>query len=91
MSGTRSPSRTEPRTEAPDGGKWPLWKLGATLYPFVAAAVAINLFLLGLMGQAVGLPALPPLTALLLCVPLGVPASWAAARWLRHLLDEAEG
>lgn len=61
------------------------------LYPFVAAAVAINLFMLGLMGQAGGLPALSPGLALLLSVPLGVPASWAAARWLRHLLDEAEG
>lgn len=61
------------------------------LYPFVAAAVAINLFMLGLMGQAVGFPALSPVLSLLLSVPLGVPASWAAARWLRHLLDEAEG
>lgn len=61
------------------------------LYPFVAAAVAINLFMLGLMGQAVGLPALSPLTSLVLSLPLGLPASWAAARWLRHLLEEAEG
>jgi len=60
------------------------------LYPFVSAAVAINLFLLGLMGQAVGLPALSPVQSLMLSVPLGVPASWVAARWLRHLLDEAE-
>ena len=61
------------------------------LYPFTAAAVAINLFLLGLMGQALGLPALAPVHALLLAVPLGVPATWAAGRWVRHLLDEAGG
>ncbi len=61
------------------------------LYPFAAAAVAINLFLLGLMGQAVGLTALSPVASLSLSLPLGLPASWLAARWLRHLLDEAEG
>ncbi|MBC7142905.1 MAG: hypothetical protein H5U18_12270 [Rhodobacteraceae bacterium] len=87
MSGTRSPSRTAPLTE----GRWPLWKLGALLYPFVAAAVAINLFMLGLMGQALGLPALSPLLSLAVSVPLGVPASWLAARWLRHLIDAAGG
>ncbi|WP_347311021.1 hypothetical protein [Defluviimonas sp. SAOS-178_SWC] len=87
MSGTRSPSRTEPPTE----GRWPLWKLGLLLYPFVAAAVAINLFMLGLMGQAVGLSALSPLLTLALSVPLGLPATWLAARWVRHLIDEAGG
>lgn len=61
------------------------------LYPFAAAAVAINLFMLGLMGQAVGFTALSPVASLALSLPLGLPASWLAARWLRHLLDEAEG
>ncbi|SPH23823.1 hypothetical protein DEA8626_02895 [Defluviimonas aquaemixtae] len=74
--------RTDPR--------WPLWRLGLLLYPFATAAVAINLFMLALMGQAVGLPALPPVTALALSVPLGFPATWAAARWVRRLIDEAE-
>lgn len=87
MSGTRSISKREPPTEA----RWPLWKLGALLYPFVAAAVAINLFMLGLMGQAVGLPALSPVLTLALSAPLGLPASWLAARWVRHLIDEAGG
>lgn len=86
MSGTRSVSRKAPPTDA----NWPLWKLGALLYPFVAAAVAINLFLLGLMWQAMGIPALPPVLCLILSVPLGVPAGWAAARWVRQLIDEAE-
>ncbi len=86
MSGTRSTSKREPPTD----GRWPLWKLGVLLYPFTAAAVAINLFMLGLMGQAIGLPALSPVTALGLSVVLGIPATWAAARWVRHLIDEAE-
>ena len=87
MSGTRSISKREPRTE----GGWPRWTLGLLLYPFTAAAVAINLFMLGLMGQAIGLPALSPVASLILSVGLGVPATWAAAIWVRRLIDEAEG
>lgn len=86
MSGTRSILKKAPPTE----GRWPLWKLGAMLYPFAAGAVAINLFLLGLMWQAVGVPALSPVTCVILSIPLGIPASWAAARWVRYLIDEAE-
>jgi hypothetical protein len=52
--------------------------------------VAINLFLLGLMGQALGWPAMPPVTALWLSLPLGLPATWAAARWIGGLIAEAE-
>ncbi|MCW3783996.1 hypothetical protein [Defluviimonas salinarum] len=85
MSGTRSPSRTAPAIE----GRWPVWKLGLLLYPFAAAAVAINLFMLALMGQAIGLTALSPVTTLWLSLPLGIPATWAAGHWVRHLLDEA--
>lgn len=61
------------------------------LWPFATAAVAINLFMLGLLGQAIGLVALSPLTALWLSLPLGLPATWAAARWVRSLLRQAEG
>lgn len=72
-------------------GRWPVRKLAVVFYPFVAAAVAINLFLIGLIGLAVGLPALPPDLAVWICIPLGIPASWAAARWIRGLMDEADG
>lgn len=66
-------------------------KLYALLYVFTVGAVAINLFMLGLMAQAIGLPALSPVAALLLSVPLGIPANWLATRWIRGLMDEAEG
>jgi hypothetical protein len=62
----------------------------AAALSFVAAAVAINLFLLALMGQAVGFRALTPLAALCASVFLGVPATWAAGRWARRLIDRAE-
>jgi hypothetical protein len=61
------------------------------LWPFVTGAVAINLFLLGLMGQALGLPALPPVDALIWSLPLGLPATWATALWVRKLIHQAEG
>lgn len=66
-------------------------RLYLLLYPFTALAVAINLFMLALMWQAIGLPALSPVTALILCLPLGVPANWAVTRWVQGLIDEAEG
>lgn len=62
----------------------------AALWPFATAAVAINLFLLGLLGLALGLPAIPPVSALWLSLPLGLPATWAAARWVSALIAEAE-
>lgn len=84
MSGTRSPSRTAPATR-------PSWRLQAILWPFATATVAINLFFLGLIGTALGLPALSPAAALWLSLPLGLPATWVAARWVASLIAEAEG
>ena len=69
--------------------RWPVWKLALLLYVFATGAVAINLFMLGLIGQALGLAALSPAMALSLSVPLGVPAAWLAGRWVRSLLDQA--
>jgi len=85
MSGTRSPLKTAPATR-----RHSLWKLALVLWPFATSAVAINLFMLGLLGQAVGLPAPSPVTALWLSLPLGLPATWAAACWVRRLLRQAE-
>lgn len=85
MSGTRSLSRTAPATR-PQARL----KLHLLLWPFATATVAINLFLLGLIGVALGLPAIAPVTALWLSVPLGLPATWLAARWVASLIAEAE-
>ncbi|WP_369528763.1 hypothetical protein [Shimia thalassica] len=59
-------------------------------FPFAMAAVAINLFLLGLMWQAVGLPAISPHLAVWCSVPLGIPATWLLGKWVRGLMDEAD-
>ena len=71
------------------GNIWPLWKLALVLYPFATAALAINLFMLGLLGISVGGTSLSPATTLVLSLPLGLPATWTAALWARHLLREA--
>ena len=70
---------------------WPVWKLALIFYPFVAAAVAINLFMLGLLAQVAGFTALSPVAALWGAVFLGVPATWVAGRWVRRLMDDADG
>ncbi|MEX0350832.1 MAG: hypothetical protein AB3N15_15525 [Paracoccaceae bacterium] len=85
MSGTRSPSPKAPATE----GRWPVWKLAILLCPATALAVAINLFLAGLIAHGAGFGAIEPVTAILWSFPLGIPASWLAGRWLRGLMDEA--
>ena len=87
MSGTRSPSRTEPATEEP--GRWPVWKLAILLYPFAGTAVWINLFMLSLLTSWLGLAVLSPQMAALLALPLGLPATWASGRWIRSLMDQA--
>ena len=68
-----------------------LWWLGAILWPFVAGAVAINVFLLGLILASAGAPSIAPIPALIWALPLSIPATWAAARWVRSLIREAEG
>ncbi|MBL8563947.1 MAG: hypothetical protein JNN06_16890 [Gemmobacter sp.] len=66
--------------------RW-LWLI---LWPFATTATAINLFLLGLMGTWLGLPALSPVVSLWLSLPLGLPATFAAQRWIAGLIAEAE-
>ncbi|MEP3633990.1 MAG: hypothetical protein ABJQ23_20490 [Shimia thalassica] len=70
--------------------RWTVRKLSLVFYPFAMAAVAINLFLLGLMWQAVGLPAISPHLAVWCSVPLGIPATWLLGKWVRGLMDEAD-
>jgi hypothetical protein len=60
------------------------------LLPFVFGAVAINLFFLFLMLQAVGIAAISPATALIAAAPLSVPATHLATRWVRSLIAQAE-
>jgi len=78
-------------TDADDQGAWPVWKLSVLLYPLAAGAVAINLFMLALMGRVFGLPELSPVASVVAGLALGVPAAWVTGRWIRRLMDEADG
>ncbi|WP_368660925.1 hypothetical protein [Paracoccus sp. (in: a-proteobacteria)] len=78
--------KTEPATRT----GWPVWKLAVLFYPFSILAVWINLFFLGLIGTWVGLAAISPVTALIVSVFLGIPATWGFGIWVRRLMDQAE-
>lgn len=64
-------------------------KIGLIIYPFTMAAVAVNLYMLSLAWQRIGLPVIPPATAVLISLVLCIPPNWWAARWVRSLFDEA--
>lgn len=71
-------------------GSWSLRRLWLVLYPFVAAAMAINLYMLALIWVWVGLPVLSPYQALIGGVLVGVPVSYACARKTRQLIAQAD-
>ena len=59
---------------------WNQGRLFLVLYPFVSAAVAVNLFMLGLCMQWLNAPSLSPVAAIAVSLPLGLPATWLTAR-----------
>ncbi len=69
---------------------WPVWKLALLFYPFTVAAVAINLFMLGLIAQVFDASTLSPVAAIIWSIPLGIPAAWAAGRWIHKLMVESD-
>ncbi|KZL05166.1 hypothetical protein PsAD2_04521 [Pseudovibrio axinellae] len=69
---------------------WSVKKLAIVLYPFAMLTVAINLFFATLIGTFFDLPAMSPYLTLWVSLPLGIPASWLAAKWVRSLLEQAQ-
>lgn len=64
--------------------------LALLLSPFIYGAVAINVFMLGLVLAAAEWSSLSPSESLILALPLSVPCLWVATRWVQHLLRLAE-
>ena len=90
--GDRGPSRMNKTQPATGGaGRWTVGKLALLLYPAAAAAVWINLFMLSLLMGWLGVPRLTPGDAALAALPLGLPVALLAGRWVRRLMDRAEG
>ena len=77
-------------TTPPDHIRWPLWWLWLLLYPFVALAAWIDLFMIGLLATWIGLPNLSPFNAFLVSLVVALPAAYGTALWLRSLLRRAE-
>jgi hypothetical protein len=65
-------------------------KLYLILFPFVSAAMSINIFLLALLGTYWGFAALSPVASLSVGAIAGIPATWFAVRWVERLIREAE-
>ncbi len=71
-------------------GRRPVWKLALLVYVPCAGAAAVNLFFVGLLLQAIGLPALGPRPAVLGGLLLGLPMAWLAGGWFRRMIETAE-
>ena len=69
---------------------WPTHIIALVLYPLGAGAMATNVFFASLIGSWVGLPVLAPLWSVGIGALIGIPATWAFARHIRHLMDISE-
>lgn len=67
-----------------------LGRLFLMLYPFGAGAMAVNVFFASLIWSWIGWPVLTPVQSLMAGAVLGVPATWAFARHIRHLMEKAD-
>ena len=77
---------SDPSTDKPR----PSFRLCLILFPFAFGGVAINVYFASLLLWALGVPVISPYMALLLTIPLSIPATWVSARWISSLIAEAE-
>lgn len=66
-------------------------KITLLLYPFGAGAMAVNVFFASLIGSWVGLPVISTGWSIVLGCVIGLPATWYFSRYIRGLMDQAEG
>ena len=69
---------------------WSTRQIALALYPFWAGAMGVNVFFAALIFSWVGGPVLSTGWAFALGCVIGVPATWAFARHIRHLMDLAD-
>lgn len=70
-------------------GRWSVWKITLLLYPLAWGAVAVNIFFIGLMIQAIGMTPFTPIACIVVGAFFGVPFSYAFSRHIRKLMDQA--
>lgn len=69
---------------------WSAARIALALYPFGAGAMAVNVFFASLIFSWVGGPVLSAAWSIGLGCVIGLPATWAFARHIRHLMDTAD-
>jgi hypothetical protein len=69
----------------------PPLKLLAALYPFGAGAMGVNLYFASLIGSWLGWRVLSPWEAAAGGLVIGLPATYAFARHIARLMQQAEG
>ncbi|WP_120499079.1 NnrT protein [Roseovarius sp. EL26] len=69
---------------------WGVGKITAVLYPFGAGAMALNVYFASLILSWLGVPVITPLNAILVSLPLGIPATWLFARHIRGLMNKSQ-
>ncbi|SLN65222.1 hypothetical protein ROA7450_03447 [Roseovarius albus] len=69
---------------------WSTRKITAVLYPFGAGAMALNVYFSSLILSWLGLPAITPVTAIFIALPLGLPATWLFALHIKRLIKSSQ-
>ncbi|WP_226553209.1 NnrT protein [Celeribacter naphthalenivorans] len=72
------------------GRQWSATRIAVLLYPFGWGAFAVNVFFASLIGSWVGFPVATTPVALGLGALIAVPATYAFARHIRRLMDQAD-
>lgn len=70
---------------------WSAPKIALVLYPFGAGAAAVNVFFASLIFSWIGGPVLSTAVSILAGCVIGLPVTWYFARYIRHLMDVADG
>ncbi|TLP49155.1 NnrT protein [Cohaesibacter sp. CAU 1516] len=69
---------------------WSVEKITLALYPFGAGAMAVNAFFASLIFSWIGGPILSTTAAIAIGAVIGLPATYAFARHIRALMDQAD-
>ena len=72
------------------GERWPAWLIAIALYPFGVGAMAVNVFFASLLGSYIGAPVASTTSSIVIGGLIAIPATYAFARHIRHLMDQAD-
>ncbi|MGH1331387.1 MAG: NnrT protein [Paracoccaceae bacterium] len=70
--------------------RWSPLMIMLVLFPFGWGAMAVNVFFASLIGSWLGAPIATASVALILGALIAIPATYAFAKHIRRLMDEAD-